>query len=101
VLGLLVAGAGWFVVKWTVSPAVETQQRLTQDLGPRATGVDFSLDMIDWVFVIHLAPGYEAQAQAIACQIVAPDIAAIDPTARYEILSAKGQVLVEFAGLCT
>jgi hypothetical protein len=57
--------------------------------------------MIDWVFVIHLAPGYEAQAQAIACQIVAPDIAAIDPTARYEILSAKGQVLVEFAGLCT
>ena len=87
-LVVLVAGCAW-----VVGPIIGTEVKLNQDLGPRATSVEFNWNNGATTFVIHLAPGYESQAEKIACQIVKPDLrTSSTPDAHFEIVSFRGYV---------
>jgi carotenoid cleavage dioxygenase-like enzyme len=72
VVGLLIVMVGGCA--WLIGPIVGTELKLNQDLGPRATSVEFNWNNSATTFVIHLTPGYESQAERIACKIVKPDL---------------------------
>jgi hypothetical protein len=93
---VLVAGCTWLI-----APIVGTEVKLTQDLGPRATRVDFNWNNGSTSFVIHLAPGYEGQAERITCQIVKPDIqTSSTPNARFQVVSSGGYILADETTPC-
>ncbi|MGZ6267855.1 MAG: hypothetical protein ACXWNR_04740 [Candidatus Limnocylindrales bacterium] len=99
VVGLLVvivAGCAWLI-----GPIVGTEVKLNQDLGPRATGVDFNWNNGATTFVIHLAPGYKSEAERIACQIVKPDLrTSSTPDAHFEIVNSRGYLLADETTPC-
>jgi hypothetical protein len=99
VAGLIVLLVGGCV--WLIAPIVSTELKLNEDLGPRATGVDFSWNNGETTFTIHLAPGYENQARSIACRIVKPDImTSSTPNAHFTIVSSRGFVLADETTPC-
>jgi hypothetical protein len=93
---LLVGGCAFLFV-----PIIQTNVKLDQDLGPRASSVDFSWVNGQTTFTIHLASGYESQAESIACQIVRPDIVTSStPNAHFIIVSSSGYVLADETTPC-
>jgi hypothetical protein len=99
VSGLIVLLVGGCV--WLIAPIVGTELKLTQDLGPRATSVDFDWNNGGTTFTIHLAPGYESQAESIACRIVRPDImTSSTPNAHFRIVSYGGYLLADETTPC-
>jgi hypothetical protein len=92
----LVGGCAFLFV-----PIIQTNLKLNQDLGPRASSVDFSWVNGETTFTIHLAPGYESQAESIACRIVKPDImASSTPNAHFRIVSYGGYLLADETTPC-
>jgi len=93
---LLVAGCAVVFV-----PIIQTDVKLNQDLGPRASSVELSWVNGETTFTIHLAPGYESQAESIACRIVKPDIkTSSTPNAHFEIVSSGGYILADDTTPC-
>ena len=81
--------------------AAATELKLNQDLGPRATSVEFNWNNSATTFVIHLTPGYESQAERIACQIVKPDLrTSSTPDAHFVIESSSGHILADETTPC-
>jgi hypothetical protein len=82
-------------------PIIQTDVKLNQDLGPRATGVDFNWTNGQTTFTIHLTTGYESQAESIACRIVKPDIVTSStPNAHFIIVNSSGDVLADETTPC-
>jgi hypothetical protein len=99
VVGLLVVLVGGCA--WLIGPIVGTELKLNRDLGPRATNVKFNWNNGTTTFEIHLTPGYESQAERIACQIVKPDLrTSSTPDAHFEIVSSSGFVLADETTPC-
>ena len=99
VVGLLIVLVGGCA--WLIGPIVGTELKLNQDLGPRATGVDFNWNNGATTFVIHLTAGYESQAERIACEIVKPDLrTSSTPDAHFEIVSSSGYILADETTPC-
>ena len=99
VVGLLVVLVGGCA--WLIGPIVGTELKLTQDLGPRATSVDFNWNNGATIFTIHLTAGYESQAERIACQIVKPDLrTSSTPDAHFVIESSSGHILADETTPC-
>ena len=93
-LAVLLLGGGVFACDGLLfGRAWAERDRLASALGASASNVDVSLDMIDWWFTIHVAPGHEAEAGTIACEIVAPSVWAFDSSARWELMAADGTTL--------
>ncbi len=68
--------------------------KLTFDLGARATHVTVESRGDRPAFVITLAPGLEAEATAIACTVVKPDLhGTVLEAASFSILSSDGRRL--------
>ena len=99
VIGLLVVLVGGCA--WLFAPIVGTEVKLTQDLGPRATRVDFNWNNGATSFVIHLAPGYESQAESITCHVVKPDLqTSSTPNAHFQVVSSRGYILADETTPC-
>ena len=75
VLVLVVLGVGGCTV--FALPYIQTDVKLTQDLGSAASSVSINSTNGDTVWVITLKDGYDSQAQAeaLACAVVKPDLA--------------------------
>jgi hypothetical protein len=89
---LLVGIGGCTYVAW---PYIQTDIRILQDGGTdRISSVSFSVVNSRTVWVVHLQPGHDADAQTLACTVVGPALRDSQfKNDDFEIVSSSGEVL--------
>jgi hypothetical protein len=95
---LIVVGVGGCsIVAWNaIGPTVLMDLKITQDLGTtQVSSVSFNDVNGETMWVIHLKPGYESDAVALACNVVKPDLESDPKFANdsFEIVDSYGNVL--------
>jgi hypothetical protein len=100
VLVVALVGVGGCVVLF--APTIATEVKLTQDLGPRASKVQFNLINGKTSWTIELAPGYESQATSIVCHIIKPDLKGTQfADAPFEVVDSDGFPLADETTPCS
>jgi hypothetical protein len=100
VLVVLVLGVAGCVVAF--APVISTNVKLNNDLGPRASRVEFQWSNGTVTWVIHVAPGYEDQATDIACHVVRPDLQGTQyANSSFELVDQRGHLLADETTPCT
>ena len=100
VLVVILLGVAGCVVAF--APVVSTNLRLNDDLGPRASQVEFRWFNGTVTWVIHVAPGYEDQATDMACHVVRPDLQGTQyANSSFELVDQRGHVLADETTPCT
>ena len=101
VLVLLVIGVGGCTVLFL--PYIQTELKLTQDLGSSASSVSFDNSNGSVTWIIHLKAGSDSQSQAaaVACNVVRKDLQgtqfANDP---FEIVDSQGYLVADNTTAC-
>ncbi len=80
----------------TIGPTVGMDLKLMTDLQPNANQVEFQMVNGGTTWVIHVAPGHEAQAADMACRIVKPDLAGTQfANDRFQLIDSRGFILAD------